>query len=227
MSEPQVVQRAKLIFDRGLGLPTLLTHFRDREDVKLVSVIIKASGTRGLCVRHQVGPFTVLEPKGGILSPQKLSFDDLEDAERNLETYTLEITKLIGDPGVFERTNVEKIYVLDKETDNVAELGLVPKRELQITPEHQRYVKRHNPRLQVPLQFTGEIYRLDESGELKKYNTLPETDHTADRFKVLFPNLSKILRLIVCQLVRTAGDMKQREDFCNSGIFTVEEGLSR
>jgi len=195
MSDAHITRRFQPTFVRSLDLLAVLLHFKDRENVRLLFMGIRAARDTSLDSMHLVGEFPLTQPHGLLIKRGRYFIRSVQELIDNLNSFTEEATRIAGDPNVFGRINYTFLYLLDEETGYVVEIGAIPKRDLHPSDEHTReLIKAHNRSNVVALQATGKFFMFNEdTRRLKKALTLRETDFTRAMFEKLCPNVLKTL----------------------------------
>ena len=209
----QVIAVTTLYLSRGQGLETILEKYGDTEKVRLVAVKFKSAASSIHSMSYQIGPARCKLQRGLIITSQTWYEDDVVDFIQNYKDYQHVASKR-GDGGVFDRGSCDAIYLLDKETNTVAEFGLVPKKDRIYTPEYVQFgIRALNSQYQVSLELTGILYILEDKNKLRKWKTLKNTDFTRPQLERMIPGICASTKIRTCNRTRTA-IMTDREVSC-------------
>ena len=209
----QVIAVTTLYLSRGQGLETILEKYGDTEKVRLVAVKFKSAASSIHSMSYQIGPARCKLQSGLIITSQTWYEDDVVDFIQNYDNYQ-HIASERGDGGVFDRGSCDAIYLLDKETNTVAEFGLVPKKDRIYTPEYVQFgIRALNSQYQVSLELTGILYILEHKNKLRKWKTLKNTDFTRPQLERMIPGICASTKIRTCNRTRTA-IMTDREVSC-------------
>lgn len=200
----QIITLTTLYISRGQGLETIFEKYGDTENIKLVAIKFKSAPSSEHSLVYQIGPARCKLQKGLIITAQTWYDEEVADFIENYEIYQ-DIASKRGDGGVFDRGACEKIYLLDKETNTVAEYGLVPKKDRIYTPEYKELgIRALNPKYQVSLELTGNLFTLEDKNKLKKWRTLKTTDFTRPQLERMLPSLCAATKIRTCNRTRKA-----------------------
>jgi len=125
-----------------------------------------------------------------------------------------------GNGDLFYRIICEKLYLLDKHTNTVAEFALVPKKDRMYTTDYlERGIQALNPQYQISLELTPNLYIITDENKLRKWRTIRQTDFTRPNLESILPGVCRATFIRTCLRERTA-IMTDAEIACtfNGGI---------
>ena len=203
-SPEQFIEVTTLYIYRGRGLQAILEKYGDKEDVKLVGATIKSLSTSVHAIYTNIGPIKVKDQRGLVITPQRLNGEDIANIIKFYDEYQDQSARK-GNGGLFDRIICEKIYLLDKETNTVAEFALVPKKDRIYTSEYlEKGIKALNPLYQVSLELTQNLYIITDKNQLKKWKTIGRTDFTKPQLEKILPGVCRSTFVRTCLRTRTA-----------------------
>lgn len=209
----QSITITTLFLTRGEGLEIILEKFGENDNSKLVAIKYKSAPSSIHSIPVQIGPARLKLQKGLSMNPQTWHIKDITDFVENYETYQ-DIAARKGNGGVFDRGSCEKIYLLDKMTNTVAEFGLVPKKDRIYTPEYKTLgIRALNPQYQISLELTGTLYILTDKNKLKKWRLMDKSDFTRPQLRRRLPGVCEVTRMRTCIRTRIA-IMTEEEKSC-------------
>jgi len=208
-----------LFLTRGEGLEIILDKFGENDNSKLIAIKYKSAPSANHSLPIQIGPARLKLQKGLSISPQTWHIEDIADFVENYELYQHRAASE-GNGGVFDRGSCEKIYILDKITNTIAEFGLVPKKDRIYTPEYKEIgIRALNPNYQISLELTGTLYILTDKNKLKKWRLMDRGDFTRPRIRSRLPGICEVAKMRTCIRTRKA-IMTEEEKSC---IFDPRE----
>jgi len=200
----QILEVTTLYIYRGQGLESLLEKYGDTEDIKLVGATIKSHSTSDHAIHTNIGPIKVKEQRGLIITSQRLYEDDIANIIKFYDEYQHQ-SALKGDGDLFYRIICEKLYLLDKHTNTVAEFELVPKKDRIYTTDYKkRGIQALNPSLQISLELTPNLYIITDKKKLKKWRMIKQTDFTRPTLESILPGVSRATFIRTCLRERTS-----------------------
>lgn len=203
-SPEQIIEITTLYIYRGQGLEALLEKYGDTEDVKLVGATIKSHSTSGHAIYTNIGPIKVKDQRGLVITSQRLYEDDIANIIKFYDDYQHQ-SAVKGDGDLFYRIISEKLYLLDKHTNTVAEFALVPKKDRIYTADYRkRGIQALNPALQISLELTPNLYILTDKNKLRKWRMIKQTDFTRPTLESILPGVCRATFLRTCLRERTA-----------------------
>lgn len=202
-----------LFLTRGEGLEIILEKFGENDNSKLVAIRYKSAPSSIHSTPLQIGPARLKLQRGLSINPQTWRIEDITDFVENYEVYQ-DIAARKGNGGVFDRGSCEKVYLLDKITNTVAEFGLVLKKDRIYTPEYKKLgIRALNPQYQVSLELTGTLYILTEKNKLRKWRLMGRNDFTRPQLRRRLPGVCEVTRMRTCIRTRKA-IMTEEEKSC-------------
>lgn len=200
----QIATITTLFLTRGEGLEIILEKFGENDNSKLVAIKYKSAPSSIHSIPVQIGPARLKMQKGLSINPQTWNIEDITDFVENYEIYQDRAARE-GNGEVFDRGSCEKIYLLDKMTNTVAEFGLVPKKDRIYTPEYKKLgIRALNPQYQISLELTGILYILTDKNQLKKWRLMDRNDFTRPQIRRYLPGICEIARMRTCIRTRKA-----------------------
>jgi len=200
-------------------LEIILDKFGENDNSKLIAIKYKSAPSANHSLPIQIGPARLKLQKGLSISPQTWHIEDIADFVENYELYQHRAASE-GNGGVFDRGSCEKIYILDKITNTIAEFGLVPKKDRIYTPEYKEIgIRALNPNYQISLELTGTLYILTDKNKLKKWRLMDRGDFTRPRIRSRLPGICEVAKMRTCIRTRKA-IMTEEEKSC---IFDPRE----
>jgi len=203
-----------LFLTRGEGLELILEKFGENDKSKLVAIKYKSAPSAIHSIPVQIGPARLKMQKGLSINPQTWHIKDITDFVENYETYQ-DMAARKGNGGVFDRGSCEKVYLLDKMTNTIAEFGLVPKKDRIYTSEYKKLgIRALKPNYQISLELTGTLYILTDKNQLKKWRLMDRTDFTRPQLRRRLPGVCEVTRMRTC--IRTKIPiMTEQEKSCS------------
>lgn len=212
-SGTQTVTITTLFLTRGEGLEIILEKHAETDNSKLIAIKYKSAPSANHSVPIQIGPARLKLQKGLSISPQTWHIEDISDFVENYELYQDRAARR-GNGGVFDRGSCEKIYILDKTTNTIAEFGLVPKKDRIYTPEYMELgIRALKPNYQISLELTGTLYTLTDDNKLKKWGVMSRSDFTRPQLERFLPGICEVARMRTCVRTRKA-IMTEEETSC-------------
>jgi len=142
--------------------------------------------------------------RGCEITSQRLTEEEIADFRKNYDYYQ-DVAAKKGDGDLFDRGICEAIYLLDKETNTVAEFTLIPKESRKYTEEYKnKGIKALNAKYQTSLELSGKLYILTDKNQLKKWKDIPHTDFTRPQLEKTLPGVVKTTYVRICQRIKEA-----------------------
>jgi len=218
----QLTTITTLYIPRGEPLEIIFQKYGNTDKVKLIAIKYTSPSTSGHSILYQIGPARCKLQKGLSITSQTWYEKDIEDFIKNYDAYQDIAARRGGDGDVFDRGMCEKVYLLDKEKNWIAEFGLVPKKDRIYTPEYKQFgIRALNQKYQISLELTDTLYILDEKNKLKKEKKIPHGDFTRPQLENLLPAICSVVKIRTCNRVKTAIITEKELDCRFDGIIPI------